>query len=76
VTPARETVNRFLSWNRRSRLLLYSHRKVAALSTYSRARVSLDQVLGETLEKNNVSVDEALKGRVARESAIPDLEHR
>jgi outer membrane protein len=36
--------------------------EVAALGTYSHARVSLDQVLGETLEKNNVSVDEALAG--------------
>jgi outer membrane protein TolC len=39
--------------------------EIAALANYSRARVSLDQVLGETLEKNNVSVDEALQGRVA-----------
>jgi outer membrane protein len=45
--------------------------EVAALSTYSRARVSLDQVLGETLEKNNVSVGEALEGRVARDSRLP-----
>jgi outer membrane protein len=45
--------------------------EVAALSTYSRARVSLDQVLGETLEKNNVSVGEALEGRVARDSRPP-----
>ena len=45
--------------------------EVAALSTYSRARVSLDQVLGETLEKNNVSVGEALEGRVARDSKLP-----
>ena len=38
--------------------------EVAAMATYSRARVSLDQVLGETLEKNNVSIDEALTGEV------------
>jgi outer membrane protein len=37
--------------------------EVVALTTYSHARVSLDQVLGETLEKNNVSVSAALEGK-------------
>ena len=39
--------------------------EVTALSSYSHARVALDQVLGETLEKNHVSADDALsmKGR-------------
>jgi outer membrane protein len=46
--------------------------EIAALSAYSRARVALDQVLGLTLETNHVSVDEALKGKVGRESKIPD----
>lgn len=46
--------------------------EVAALTTFSRARVSLDQVLGETLEKNNVSVGEALEGRVPRKSSLPE----
>jgi outer membrane protein TolC len=46
--------------------------EVAALATYSRARVALDQVLGETLEANHVSVDEALHGQVARGSAPPN----
>jgi outer membrane protein TolC len=45
--------------------------EVAALSTYSRARVSLDQVVGETLERNNVSVGEALEGRIAHDSRFP-----
>ena len=45
--------------------------EIASLSGYSRARVALDQVLGLTLETNHVSVDEALKGQVARESQIP-----
>jgi hypothetical protein len=38
---------------------------------YSRARVSLDQVLGQTLEVNHVSVDEALAGKVGRAAAAP-----
>lgn len=46
--------------------------EVAALGSYSRARVSLDRVLGETLEKNNVSVGEALEGRVAHDSRLPN----
>ncbi|MCC6364804.1 MAG: TolC family protein [Bryobacterales bacterium] len=37
-----------------------------ALSAYSRARIGLDQILGETLEKNNVSLADALEGRGER----------
>jgi outer membrane protein TolC len=37
--------------------------EVTTLATYSHARVSLDQVLGETLEKNHVSVGAAFDGR-------------
>jgi len=37
--------------------------EVATLATYAHARVSLDQVLGETLEKNHVSVTDALNAR-------------
>jgi hypothetical protein len=39
--------------------------EVAALANYSHARVSLDQVLGETLEKNNISLDEAMAGHAS-----------
>jgi len=41
--------------------------EVSALSAYSDARVSLDQVLGETLERNHISIDDALPGRIDRE---------
>ena len=37
--------------------------EVNASTTYARARVSLDQVLGETLEKNNISLDDALRAK-------------
>jgi outer membrane protein len=40
--------------------------EVNASITYTRARVSLDQVLGETLEKNNISLDEGLTEKVPR----------
>jgi outer membrane protein TolC len=46
---------------------------ITARSTYAHARVALDQVLGETLEQNNIRLEEALSGQVARESspAVP-----
>ncbi len=44
--------------------------EVDARNQYIRARVSLQQVLGTTLEDYNVNVDEAKKGVVGRE---PDL---
>ena len=43
-------------------------------SAYAHARVSLDQTLGETLERNQVSLDEGLSGRVAGESKTPEVE--
>jgi outer membrane protein TolC len=42
--------------------------EVNALAAYARARISLDQTLGETLEKNNITLDEGLNGRVERPS--------
>ena len=47
--------------------------EVNALAAYAQARTSLDQVLGETLEKNNISLDEGLNGRVERQSQLPDV---
>ncbi len=45
--------------------------EVAALATFSHARVSLDQVLGETLESNHVSVSDALGGHLDYKSSPP-----
>ena len=42
-----------------------------ALANYSHARVAFDQAMGRTLEVNNVSVEEAISGRVSRASALP-----
>jgi outer membrane protein len=47
--------------------------EVNALAAYARARTSLDQVLGETLEKNHISLDEGLNGRIGRQSQMPDV---
>ncbi|MGD0299668.1 MAG: TolC family protein [Bryobacteraceae bacterium] len=55
----------------RSALLGSQIAETQARAAYARARVALDQVLGETLEKNHVSLDEGLNGRVKRESRLP-----
>jgi outer membrane protein TolC len=45
--------------------------EMTAVSALVRARVARDQVLGQTLEKSRISLEEALTGRVARESLLP-----
>ena len=45
--------------------------EIAAMVTYSNAKVQLDQVLGRTLQANNVSIVEAQTGQVARQSTLP-----
>ncbi len=56
------------------RALVNAHiSEVNALASYARARTQLDQVLGETLEKNNISFDEGMKGQVERVSQLPDV---
>ncbi len=47
--------------------------ELAALVSYSTARVALDQTLGTTLETNHISIGEAQSGRVARVSAPPSV---
>jgi len=42
-----------------------------ALANYSHARISFDQAMGTTLDVNHISVDEALSGKVKRESQLP-----
>jgi outer membrane protein TolC len=51
--------------------------EVAALSTYNRARVSLDRATGQILETYNVSVEEAMKGSVTRPpNALPVVDEK
>jgi outer membrane protein len=47
--------------------------EVNALANYAHARVALDQVLGETLERHQISLEEGLSGRVTKESHLPDI---
>jgi outer membrane protein len=50
--------------------------EVNALAAYAHARVSLDQTLGETLERNGVTVDEGLSGAVRTVPPANAGEHR
>jgi len=52
-------------------LVVAQSSEVAAAAAYVHARTSLDQALGQTLEVNHVSIDEGLRGHVARDSAPP-----
>jgi hypothetical protein len=42
-----------------------------AAAAYVRARVALDQVMGETLEKYRITLEEGLTGHVERQSELP-----
>jgi outer membrane protein TolC len=42
-----------------------------ALANYSHARISFDLAMGTTLDVNNISIDEALAGKVKRASVLP-----
>ncbi|HEY1212845.1 MAG TPA: TolC family protein [Bryobacteraceae bacterium] len=46
--------------------------EVSGLVTYSNASVALQQALGTILEKNNISLEEATRGRVTRQSSLPE----
>ncbi len=45
--------------------------EVQSMANYTHARIALDQALGITLNVNNVSIDEALKGQVSQASVLP-----
>jgi outer membrane protein len=45
--------------------------EVQALANYTHARVAFDQAMGTTLETNNVSIAEAMDGKISRPSTLP-----
>ncbi|MBZ5610621.1 MAG: TolC family protein [Acidobacteriia bacterium] len=45
--------------------------EIAALVSYSNARISLDRTLGTILDTNHVSIGEARAGKVGRTSSLP-----
>ncbi|PWU04763.1 MAG: transporter [Terriglobia bacterium] len=48
--------------------------QVAAESAYAKAKVEMDRATGQTLNNNDISIDEAFRGVVSRPpSAIPDV---
>jgi hypothetical protein len=46
---------------------------VAAMAAYEKARVALDQVTTETLEKNGIELQQALTGTVTSHPAVPGV---
>jgi outer membrane protein TolC len=46
--------------------------EVQAMANYTHAKVAFDESVGQTLDVNGISMEEAAAGRVARESAIPE----
>ena len=45
--------------------------ELQAMANYSHARIAFDQAMGTTLDINHISLDEAMGGRLARESVLP-----
>jgi len=45
--------------------------EVQAMANYTHAKIAFDMAMGRTLEVNNISMQEAIAGRVARESVVP-----
>lgn len=42
-----------------------------AMANYTHAQISFDQAMGRTLSVNGVSIDEAIKGQVSKQSMLP-----
>ena len=47
---------------------------VAALSTYEKARVALDQVTATILDRNGISMEDAVSGQVTHMPSVPGLQ--
>ena len=45
--------------------------EVQAMANYTHAKIFFDQAMGRTLAVNRISMEEAIEGRVKRESSIP-----
>jgi len=45
--------------------------EVQSMANYTHARIALDQALGNTLDVNQVSIDEAMKGQISQPSVLP-----
>lgn len=45
--------------------------EVQAMANYTHAKIAFDQAVGQTLESNGISMEEATEGQVARPSSLP-----
>jgi outer membrane protein TolC len=45
--------------------------EVQAMANYTHAKIAFDEAVGQTLDVNDISLEEATAGHVARESTIP-----
>jgi outer membrane protein len=46
--------------------------EVQAMANYTHAKVAFDEAVGQTLDSNGISMQEAAAGQVGRQSSIPD----
>ncbi len=46
--------------------------EVQSMANYTHAKIAFDQAVGQTLDVNSISMEEATTGHVARQSTIPD----
>jgi outer membrane protein TolC len=46
--------------------------EVQAIANYTHAKINFDEAVGTTLEVNHVSIQEAMQGRVSRQSTLPE----
>ena len=45
--------------------------EVQAMANYTHAKIAFDEAIGNTLDANHISMEEATEGRVARQSVLP-----
>ncbi len=45
--------------------------EIQAMANYTHARVAFDEAVGQTLDVNGISMEEAAAGQVARQSSLP-----
>jgi outer membrane protein len=46
--------------------------EIQAMANYTHARIAFDDAVGQTLDVNHISFEEAAEGQVARQSALPE----
>jgi outer membrane protein len=46
--------------------------ELQAMANYTHARIAFDEAVGQTLEVNHISMQEAATGNVARHSVLPE----